>query len=128
MYIESIIISKQQGISFVADGARKSQLFAIEQEPMLDLFISLFKKYDINLLLPVKDLIDDFQEKNEFLIRGFIPKVSESKCLIGMPLNDNYVDEEILSAVINIYIKSLFPKIDSIIERYSNVELGEIYI
>lgn len=29
MYVESIIICKQLGIDFVADGARNSQLFAI---------------------------------------------------------------------------------------------------
>ena len=41
MYVESIIICKQLGIYFVADGARNSQLFAIEQDEMLNLFIYL---------------------------------------------------------------------------------------
>lgn len=48
MYVETIIICKKLKISFVADGARKSQLFAIEQEPMLELFSSLFKEYNLN--------------------------------------------------------------------------------
>ena len=47
MYIESIIICKQLNISHVADGARNSQLFAIEQDKMLNLFKSLFEKYSI---------------------------------------------------------------------------------
>ncbi len=128
MYLESIILCKQLNINFVADGARNSQLFAIEQDPMLNLFVELFKSYDIDLLLPVKDLEDDFQEKNEFLIRGFVPKVSESQCLIGMPLNLDVVDEEILSSMLIIYQKLLFPKIDFLIKRYSNVEIGELYI
>lgn len=128
MYVESIIICKQLGISFVADGARNSQLFAIEQDKMLNLFISLFKSYDIDLLLPVKNLEDDFQEKNEFLIRGIIPKVNESQCLIGMPLNSNTVDEEILFATVKIYQTLLLPKIDSLIKKYSNVEIGDSYL
>ena len=128
MYVESIIICKQLGINFVADGARNSQLFAIEQDQMLNLFIELFKSYNIDLLLPVKNLKDDFQEKNEFLIRGIIPKVNESQCLIGMPLNSDGVDEEILSATVKIYQLLLFPRIDSLIKTYSNVEIGCKYI
>lgn len=128
MYIESIIICKQLEINYVADGARNSQLFAIEQDQMLNLFIELFKLYNIDLLLPVKNLKDDFQEKNEFLIRGIIPKVSESQCLIGMPLNSDGVDEEMLSATVKIYQLLLFPKIDSLIKKYSNVEIGDKYI
>ena len=38
MYIASIIICKQMNIKYVADGARNSQLFAIEQDEMLTLF------------------------------------------------------------------------------------------
>lgn len=128
MYIESIIICKQQGITYVADGARNSQLFAIEQDKMLDLFKGLFQKYDIELLLPVKDLKDDFAEKNAFLVRGFIPKVSESQCLIGMPLASNKVDEEIVNTAINIYNKILLPKVDDLVSRYSNIEIGDKYL
>ena len=79
-------------------------------------------------MLPVKNLKDDFQEKNEFLIRGIIPKVNESQCLIGMPLNSDGVDEEILSATVKIYQLLLFPRIDSLIKTYSNVEIGCKYI
>ena len=68
MYVTTIILCKQLNISSVADGARKSQLFAIEQDEMLNLFKDLFKEYKINLLLSVKNLEDDFEEKNEFII------------------------------------------------------------
>ena len=128
MYIQSIIICKQLNISYVADGARNSQLFAIEQDEMLNLFNELFKKYKIDLLVPVKNLEDDFQLKNEFLVRGIIPKVSESQCLLGMPLIKNIVDKEILNSSINIYKKLLFPKIEPIIERYKNIEFGDNYL
>ena len=70
MYVAAIIICIQNNIKYVADGARNSQLFAIEQDEMLNLFKKLFKKYSIELLLPLKDLINDFEEKNEFIIRG----------------------------------------------------------
>ena len=128
MYVEFIIVCKQLNISYVADGEKNSQLFAIEQNQMLDLFISLFKNYNIELLLPVKDLKDDFEEKNALLIRGIIPKVYETQCLIGMPLNSSTIDDEILLAIINTYEKMLFPKIDKLIKKYKNIELGDKYI
>lgn len=128
MYIESIIICRQLGINYVADGARNSQLFAIEQDKMLNLFVDLFKEYNIDLLLPVKNLKDDFQEKNEFLIRGIVPKVRESQCLIGMPLDTELLEEDILTATIKTYQILLLPKVDSLIKRYGNIKLGEKYI
>ena len=128
MYIESIIICKQLNISYVADGARNSQLFAIEQDEMLNIFSDLFKKYKIEFLVPVKNLEDDFQLKNEFLVRGIIPKVSESQCLIGMPLNRNTIDKDIINSSINIYNKLLLPKIESIINRYMNIDFGDKYL
>lgn len=127
MYVLSIIICKQMKIKYVADGARNSQLFAIEQDEMLEVFKELFKTYDIELLLPVKDVKDDYAEKNEFLVRGIIPKVSESQCLIGMPLN-NELNSDIIASVKKVYNDLLLPKIDSIISRYINVCIGDDYI
>ena len=72
MYVTTIILCKQLNISYVADGARNSQMFAIEQDDMLNLFKELFKEYNIDLLLPVKNLENDFDEKNELLVRGII--------------------------------------------------------
>ena len=41
MYVAAIIICIQNNIKYVADGARNSQLFAIEQDEMLNLFKKL---------------------------------------------------------------------------------------
>lgn len=128
MYVAAIIICIQNNIKYVADGARNSQLFAIEQDEMLNLFKKLFKKYSIELLLPLKDLINDFEEKNEFIIRGFVPKVNESQCLIGIPLSSNNVDQISLKTCQKIY-KELYEKIvDEIIQKQKNTALGERFI
>lgn len=128
MYIASIIICKKYNIKYVAEGARNSQLFAIEQDEMLELFKELFKKYNIELLLPVKDITDDFDEKNQLLLRGIIPKVNESQCLLGMPLQNKKVDEESLKTCINIY-ENLFKHIgEEMIKKYSNIDIGEGFI
>ena len=128
MYIETIILCKQLGISVVADGARISQKFAIEQEEMLQLFILLFKEYNIDMLFPVKDLEDDFQEKNELLVRGIIPKVNEAQCLLGMPLEKDFVNNDELMATIRVYKELLHVKVDGLVKRYSKVSFGEEYV
>lgn len=128
MYAASIIICKQKNISYIADGARNSQLFVIEQDEMLNEFKELFKKYNINMLLPVKELVDDFEEKNELLVRGFIPKVNESQCLIGMPLCHSNVDNESLKTSIKIYRETYKSIIYEMIDKYEHIELGEEFI
>lgn len=128
MYIASIIICKKMHIKYVADGARNSQLFAIEQDEMLTLFKDLFHKYDIELLLPVKNVTDDFDEKNQLILRGIIPKVNESQCLLGMPIKDKKVDKETLKAIVNIYELLFKDMAYEMVENFSNIELGEKFI
>lgn len=128
MYVTTIILCKQMGINYVADGARISQLFAIEQDEMLKIFTDLFKKYNINLLFPVKDLKDDYDEKNEFIIRGIIPKVTESQCLIGTPLLSSNVDITSLNSCINIYNNLFEEAINEMIDKYKNIKLEDDFI
>jgi len=128
MYVMTIILCKQLNISYVADGARNNQLFSIEQDMMLNLFKELFLEYNIELLLPLKDLKDDFEEKNELLIRGIIPKVNESQCLIGMPLNNSEADNDVLKSSEKIYKELLYPKISELIIKYQNASLGDRYL
>ncbi len=128
MYIASILICKKYNIKYVADGARNSQLFAIEQDKMLDLFKDLFNQYNIDLLLPVKNITDDFDEKNQLLLRGIIPKVKESQCLLGMPLLNNKVDEESLETCTKIYKKLFEHMAQDMIEQFYNIEIGEVFI
>lgn len=120
MYVASIIICLKYNIKYVADGARTDQLFAIEQNEMLDIFKKLFKKYNIELLLPLKDFNDNFQEKNELLIRGFIPKVNESACLLGLPLNKK--DKVTIQSLINIYNDTFFKIVEELIKNYQSLD------
>ena len=52
MYILALIICTKNKISLVVDGARKSQLFAIEQDNLIEHFKILFKKYDLEIVYP----------------------------------------------------------------------------
>lgn len=128
MYIASIIICRKHNIKYVADGARNSQLFAIEQDDMLKLFEELFFKYNIKLLLPVKNLKDDFDVKNQFIARGIVPKVNESQCLLGMPLKDSSVDLDSLATCIKIYEELFKNMAEEMIDEFSNIEIGDEFI
>lgn len=127
MYISSIIIAKQNKINVVVDGARKCQLFAIEQEELINEFIKLFKKYNLEISYPILNELNDFSIKNKILAYGFVPKMNEMQCLIGMPIN-NKIQNEIIDSCINILNKELLKKIDEIIKNYKDIEFEKEYL
>lgn len=128
MYIASVIICKKRNIKYVADGARSSQLFAIEQKEILNLFNDFFKNYSIDFLLPVIDLKNDFDEKNQFIARGIVPKVYESQCLLGIPLKEHTKNENSVKMCTNIYEKVYKDIALEMVEKYANIELGDSFI
>lgn len=127
MYVASIIICKQKNIKNIVDGARICQLFAIEQEEMLKEFKYFFNKYDLNIDYPVKYIDNDWDLKNELLIRGVIPKTIEPQCLLGCPITEN-IDKELVNSVCNVYRKYLKDKAIDSIKKYSNINICEEYV
>ena len=128
MYVTSIIICIQEKIYYVADGARKNQLFVIEQEELLKLFTELFQQFNIKLLTPVLEYTDDYELKNEFILRGIVPKVNEAQCLLGQPKANPNVDKESLNGAINIYNKVLKEKALMLIQKYQDITIGDNYL
>ena len=126
MYIMSIIISKQNNINLVIDGARRCQLFLVEQDVMIQKFKKLFNQYGLEIDFPLLDEDDDFKIKNMLLVNGFVPKMNESQCLLGMPIK-NKLSDDIIEGCLNIYKKELYPKIDDMVERYKNINLTKEY-
>lgn len=126
MYVASIILSKQHNIKEVVDGARNCQIFAIEQKEMLDEYRKLFHKYGIDIKYPLENLEDDWNLKNELLMRGIIPKTIEPQCLLGCPLSKNDVDKEVIEAVVNVYQNYLLEKVEKCIENFKDIKhLGD---
>ena len=110
------------------DGARKSQLFAIEQEPMIKEFKKLFKNFNLEIIFPVLNETDDYSIKNKILANGFVPKMNEGQCLLGVPILNASMNDDILEGCLNVYIKELYPKIERIIETYKNIDFKEKYL
>lgn len=127
MYILAIIICRKNHINYVVDGARKCQLFAIEQPEFLDKFKTLFDENDIIIEYPLVLESDDFSVKNQILARGFVPKMNEAQCLVGMPIREDSNNEEILTGLVNVYNKYLYPKIEGILKKYENIIFGGDY-
>ena len=65
MYVIGTVVAKKLGIHYIAEGARKTQMFALEQKEILKKIGSLLKKHDIELLLPVFDYDSDYDVENE---------------------------------------------------------------
>jgi len=95
MYTYSVALARKMNIKYIAEGARKSQLFEIEQKELLDEFRKFCNKYDIELLTPVFELTDDYQKENELLLYDFLPIANEGKCLLGYPMDRKLSQEEI---------------------------------
>jgi len=95
MYTYSVALARKMNIKYIAEGARKSQLFAIEQKELIEEFKDFCHQYDIELLTPVFDLVDDYEKKNELLLYGFLPVANEGKCLLGYPMSRKLTEEEI---------------------------------
>lgn len=95
MYANAIIYAKNNGFKYIAEGARISQKFMLEQIPMIERLKELASKYGIELLFPVLDLVDDDKEKQELIENGFSSKSWESKCLLGRKaMNKTREDED----------------------------------
>lgn len=128
MYVMSIILCKKMDIKLVVDGARKSQLFAIEQDALLERFKGFFEKYNIEIDYPLKDFKDDFELKNQLLIRGFVPKTIEPQCLLGMPISNKDITSEIIESTANVFDKLLLEKANELVEKYKNVGISGEYL
>lgn len=127
MYILSIIICKQNNIRYVIDGARKSQLFAIEQPKFINKFQKLFREYNITIKYPLLNEENDFTIKNQILARGFVPKMNEAQCLLGMPIHKE-INEDIIESLIKVFDKNLYPKINDILNRYKDTKFEGEYV
>lgn len=109
MYHEAIRYCLLNGVRFIAEGARKSQLFGIEQPKVIEGYRKLLNEFGLELLLPVHDLEDDWAKENELLMYGIVPSASEDKCLLGIPL-DEPVPEEQIDAISRMLEENIIPR------------------
>ena len=129
MYIYTILLCKKLNIKVVAEGARISQLFAIEQPSMLEEYRSLLQEYGIELVTPLLELESDYDRKIELLIRGINPTVIEPQCHFGVPMKKPLTKEEELE-VSHLYQEELKPKCLKLIKMSENIPLdpmGKLY-
>lgn len=109
MYYESLKYCLINDIHFIAEGARKSQLFSIEQPKMIQGYKELLNEFGIELLLPVYELEDDWIRENELMMYGILPSASEDKCILGMPLNE-LIPEHQTDAIYNLFEEKIKPR------------------
>ena len=109
MYTKTLQIAKEKGYKYIAEGARISQKFMLEQLPIITRLKELAEKEGIKLLLPVLYVDDDQKEIEELLSNGHSSKTWESKCLIGRPAKDK--TEEDKQFIVNYYDSILEPSV-----------------
>ena len=94
MYTKLLQIAKEKGYKYVAEGARISQKFMLEQIPIITRLKDLASSHGIKLLLPVLYVDDDQEEIDELLANNHSSKTWESKCLIEKPPKDKTSEDE----------------------------------
>ncbi len=109
MYTKAIQIAKEKGFKYIAEGARISQEFMLEQLPIINRIKELAASYGIKLLTPVLYVEDDQLEIEELLANGHSSKTWESKCLIGKPAKNK--TEEDKAIIIDYYDQTLKPRV-----------------
>ena len=120
MYVYSIMLCKQLNIEAIAEGARRDQGFAIELDEMINSYRELLKKHEIELITPVHDLNDNWMLKNELLMSNFTPKTHEPQCLIGVPLYQIVLDDDVIKGVSNYFNKSMLKTVDGLLGVLEN--------
>ena len=109
MYTKAIKIAKERGYKYIAEGARISQKFMLEQLPITTRLKELTSSYGIKLLFPVLYVDDDQKEIDELIANGYSSKTWESKCLIGKPAKDKSDEDERI--IVDYYDSVLQPTI-----------------
>lgn len=120
MYVYSIALCKKLEMSCISDGARTSQLFAVEQQAFLDKIREMLGKFGIELLTPALNISCNWIRKNELLMRGFFPKMMEQQCLIGVPL-DGPLQQCVIEGIIQFYEKDIYPRIPDLVDIVYNI-------
>lgn len=114
MYIYSVWLCKKYGISYLAEGGRKVQQFVVELPGMIkERYPAMLKRENIELLLPVYELEDDWERDNELLRRNFLCKSYEAKCMVGVPIRGS-VDESVIEGVHNYFDQVVLKRIEEL--------------
>lgn len=116
MYCYSAIITENSDIKYIAEGARKSQLFAIEQPSMIKRYKNFLNRYGLELLTPVYDLTDDLYQENVLYQVGIWNCSCESKCMLGYPLKKE-LSENTIIGIENIYDKIIEPEMNNLMNK-----------
>lgn len=118
MYTKAIEIAKEKGYKYIAEGARISQKFMLEQLPIITRIKDLASSQGIKLLCPVLYVDDDQKIIEELLSSGHSSKTWESKCLIGRPAKNKSEEDEQL--IIDYYDTVIEPSIQKRLKYKKN--------
>lgn len=132
MYVVGAVVAKEIGIKNIADGARKTQMFALEQEELLDGYKSFLSKYGIALLLPVFEYATDKDVEQELwdYSSDFYKLIHdgtahyEAKCWLGVPMHKPLSKDEILGYS-KFFEDILEPEMERDVEKYPTYPIKE---
>lgn len=121
MYIRSIVECLERNIKHLAEGARESQGYPEQQCAVMEVFREFCKKHSIELVLPVYDIANQEQLKEELIMRNIIPKTTEPYCTFQMPLYEYAPLKDRVKEMERFLVKYLMPKAQEVIEKLPDI-------
>jgi len=109
MYVHSTALAVSRRINYIAEGARRSQLFPEQHPSVLKRFRELAEYFDLEVLLPVYDMKSE-EVKEELLMRNITPRIMEPYCIFSMPLYTYRISEGSLEELTRLLDEILMPK------------------
>ena len=126
MYIFSIWLAHKYDARFIAEGGRRDQEFVIELPGMAkERYPALVSEAGLELLLPVYELDSNWERDNELLLRGYLCKSFEPKCMVGVPVCGS-VDETVIEGVHAYYDYEMLPLIRKL--NLLSLRMTELYV
>lgn len=130
MYIFSVWLAHKYSAKFIAEGGRRDQEFVIELPGMAqERYPALVGDAGLELLLPVYELDSNWERDNELLLRGYLCKSFEPKCMIGFPVCGS-IDETVIEGVHAYYDNEMLPlirKLNLLSPRMMELYVGKEY-
>lgn len=126
MYIAAIAYCKAHNIMYLAEGARLSQKFFVELAEMNRHYVDLCTQHGVELVLPVSEIDSDADIKQGLSLRGFLPKVCEAQCWLGLPMNGDLSCKQ-RESLNQFYIHEIVPWVADMITETQSLFSSEAF-
>lgn len=127
MWVAALAYAKAKGISEIACGYKKSDVFCTGSNTYFTEICALAEKFQVNITRPLWEMGDDFERDTEMIMRGFEAQVLEPKCLLGRPCSClSYAEHSDMFKYFTAELKDMLPGlVEHLIPIFKYIRLSD---